>query len=230
MLIGGSNNTLLRYGDRPPPETAQSPTDLITYIDRKEFDHLDPLTAPIRQKLVTISGQLEVIADQKARTEDQRDNLARWVLQQERLTFRDFMADCRGVQDAADDIARDGFTAADPDAVTLACLDGWKAQQAGQTQNWWQTIAQQVPPGIVLLFLLATLAALYRYNMRLSSFHHARADALELYADGLVAKGDVDGLTKLALALASDTVPFGKVNVGFGAGNISLERQPGKDS
>ena len=136
-----------------------------------------------------------------------------------RVSFETYLTRCRGGVATTDDTFAE---------LTKTCMESWRAERTQDNSNWWQTLAQQVPPGILLLFLLATLAALYRYNMRLSGFHHSRADALELYADGLIAKGDVEGLTKLALALASDAVAFGKVNVGFGAGNISLERQAGK--
>ena len=42
----------------------------------------------------------------------------------------------------------------------------------------WARYADQIPGGILLLFLLATLGALYRYNILIAAFYHARADAL----------------------------------------------------
>ena len=138
-----------------------------------------------------------------------------------RLAFDTYLTRCRGgVKNDAANFAE----------LTKTCMESWRAEQAQATSNWWQTLATQVPPGILLLFLLATLAALYRYNMRLAGFHHSRADALELVTEGIIQRGDAEALAKLALALASDTLAFGKVNVGFGAGNISLERQAAKDS
>ncbi|MEM6305108.1 MAG: hypothetical protein AAF744_10315, partial [Pseudomonadota bacterium] len=85
----------------------------------------------------------------------------------------------------------------------------WQAQRASEEQQWWQSIAQQVPPGVLLLFLLATLGGLYRYNMRMVGFHNSRADALEF----LAITGDKDTaerFDKIATALAADKVEFGK--------------------
>lgn len=111
-----------------------------------------------------------------------------------RAAFSAFMEACRA-------------GAAEPDdaALTTACLNAYSASETEARQDWWQTLAEQVPPGILLLFLLATLAGLYRYNVRLAGFHNGRADALEL----LVAQVDKDLLTPVADALAADKVEFG---------------------
>ena len=101
--------------------------------------------------------------------------------------------------------------AGDPDKVTLACTEAWRAELAREQQTWWQTVAVQVPPGVLLLFLLATLGGLYRYNMRLAGFHHSRADALELMIEGR-SSAEIEDLATLADALAADKVEFGKAN------------------
>lgn len=112
--------------------------------------------------------------------------------------------------------------------INQACLNSWTESNRINAQNWWQTLGAQVPPGILLLFLLGTLAALYRYNMRLAGFHHSRADILVLYSAGFVSERDMDALVKLAETLAADNVSFGKMQVGFGTGSIGIERSASK--
>ena len=76
-----------------------------------------------------------------------------------------------------------------------------------------------LPPGILLLFLLATLGGLYRYNLRLAGFHSSRADLLELVIlgqvnlDGAAAGEGAHPFPQLADALAADKVQFGKANM-----------------
>ncbi|MEO9898567.1 MAG: hypothetical protein ABJD13_08270 [Paracoccaceae bacterium] len=111
--------------------------------------------------------------------------------------FQDFMATCRGKQNDADG------------SISKACVEGWQAQLNADRQNWWQTLAVQVPPGVLLLFLLATLGALYRYSLRMAGFYHSRADALELVQSGLDTYTQT-ALTALATDLAADKVVFGK--------------------
>ena len=126
------------------------------------------------------------------------------------------MTICRGTTVSA--ISPDAATPPSPqpdpiaeDQMTLACLSGWNDQRQSETQSWWQTIAVQVPPGILLLFLLSTLAALYRYNLRLAGFHHSRADALELMAMGKT-KEEIEQLKNIAEVLAADKVMFGRTD------------------
>lgn len=99
--------------------------------------------------------------------------------------------------------------AAEPEGagLTTACLDAYAAGQETAQGQWWNTLAEKVPPGILILFLLATLSGLYRYNVRLAGFHNSRADALELMVAGV----DKDLLAPVADALAADKVEFGAV-------------------
>ena len=84
-------------------------------------------------------------------------------------------------------------------------------QEAEQDQRTpIQRLADNAPPAILLLFLLATLSALYRYNIRLAGFHDARADALVLaVSDQHV---DMRKLGNFVDALAADKVEFGRTN------------------
>ena len=134
------------------------------------------------------------------------------LLKRQRESFAGFMATCRGVTDWSDPPQPRGVTGADPDAVTLACLQGWQTQTSADTDTWWATIAAQVPPGVLLLFLLATFGGLYRYNLRLAVFHNSRADALELLAAQQSDGGPPD-LAALSEALAADKVEFSKASL-----------------
>ena len=71
-------------------------------------------------------------------------------------------------------------------------------------ENWWIYIADRVPAGILILFLLATLGSLYRYNTRIAGFYYARADALELTTLD-VEESRFDDLSN---TLAADRVDF----------------------
>lgn len=103
-----------------------------------------------------------------------------------------------------------------PDPMTLACLQAWQAEQDAERETWWTTLATSVPPGILLLFLLATLGGLYRYNLRLAGFHNGRADVLELMLmrPEMFTPRDKEPmpLSQIADALAADKVEFGKGN------------------
>ncbi|MEM0947590.1 MAG: hypothetical protein AAGK37_09310 [Pseudomonadota bacterium] len=153
------------------------------------------------------AGLLEVRAETEARM-SRLDELPFALLAQEdlRLGFSAYMEVCRSVESADD-----------PASLTETCLTGWQAEQQAEDANWWQTLARQVPPGILLLFLLATLGGLYRYNMRMAGFHHSRADLLELIsmgreADAKFTKEELAQAVQLADSLAADKVEFGKGN------------------
>lgn len=57
-----------------------------------------------------------------------------------------------------------------------------KVVERRDSQNWWQLIAEVLPPAILFIFLLVMLGRIYRYNLRMAGFYHARADALFLYS------------------------------------------------
>ena len=71
-------------------------------------------------------------------------------------------------------------------------------------EQWYKTLLERLPGAILLLFLLATLGGLYRYNLRMTGFYHARADALELLGLHL----DRDQFDALATTLAAEKVEF----------------------
>lgn len=87
----------------------------------------------------------------------------------------------------------------------------WQKRQAAQRDSWWQRLALQVPLGVLLLFLLATLGALYRYSLRMAGFYHGGADALELLQAGLDDQQQ-RAMSALASDLAADKVEFGKAS------------------
>lgn len=90
-----------------------------------------------------------------------------------------------------------------------SCLKTFETILAQESGDWWEAVARNAPPGILLLFLLSTMGGLYRYNLRVSGFYHARADLLELIgADGDLPK-DVSAADLMSI-LASEKVEFGK--------------------
>ncbi len=227
LLFYGSNGTLLRFGDF----LARAVTDQHAEVERdvvgKFAGDADPADGDLEffRKVETITAVAATVGGQaipvaQRRAEAVRD-LARFyafpyslVWDRERDDFAEFLADCRGGHRAASNSAEDADEQAAPnpysESLTKACLEGWNARQAALAQTWWQSIAAQLPPGILLLFLLATLGGLYSYNLRLAGFHHIRADALELLAEA--GAYDAETLTQVADALAADKVEFGKGN------------------
>lgn len=173
------------------------------FLDDELPPHLQalPSIANIRRSLSNLEARRDVLEILEADTQKQLSRLkdAPALLKREeaRETFAGFLALCRGEDMAAE--------------LTMACLQGWQAQLAAERDNWWQALAVQVPPGVLLLFLLATLGVLYRYSLRMAGFYHSRADALELLQMGIDEQSQKT-ISALATDIAADKVEFGKGN------------------
>lgn len=90
--------------------------------------------------------------------------------------------------------------------VEVQDKDGKVTSRTREKPDALTALAQNAPPGILLLFLLATLSGLYRYTIKLAGFHHGRADALEL----IVAEEAPDAarFQSYAATLGADGVEF----------------------
>jgi photosystem II stability/assembly factor-like uncharacterized protein len=207
VIVTGGLGTILRLSGDMSGEFRKRAADLPPggAGDPRLSDLVDGLDPAIREADAVAAevGALGRITAERVSVEAQlrlaQDNLAKWTSGEaadevRRAAFATFMEDCR--KGAAE--PRDA-------ALTTACLDAYAANQAAAERKWWESLAEKVPPGILLLFLLATLSGLYRYNVRLAGFHDGRADALEL----MVAKVDKDLLIVVSDALAADKVEFG---------------------
>ena len=230
VLLVGKRGELFRYSTRigkafadlqPTKDSGADDTAL-----KKLIDHLPPyllnsaLLTPFRTELAVFEAKRDTYSGIRTAAENDQTSLSiakskLLILDTARQDFGAFMATCRnGILPGT--AAKDDKTGPSPEPLTLACIEGWKAEQASEQQSWWGTLAEQVPQGVLLLFLLATLGGLYRYNLRLAAFHHSRADALELLsigreaeaAKGALSPEEVDALGKIANALAADKVPF----------------------
>ena len=134
------------------------------------------------------------------------------------MEFQAFLNACRGP--------------APTEALTTGCLTAWQTEQASGQRSWWETLADQLPPGILLLFLLATLGSLYRYNVRLAGFHQSRADFLTLMTHGrdddqlrdILAVTQTDAQNLVTLVLAADKVEMGAIKAKLGTAEIELAR------
>ncbi len=135
------------------------------------------------------------------------------------MDFEAFLSACRG-------------TATPPDKdLTTACLTAWQTQQSGG-ETWWKALVDQVPPGILLLFLLATSGGLYRYNVRLAGFHDSRADALQLLSQGrteaqlkdILATTPGEAVNLASIFLAADKVEMGTIKAKLGQAEIELAK------
>lgn len=206
VVAAGDGGAILRVSDRLANELAAlqlAPGDagddsLFNWIVNPE------LAQPFRAfpTIVTSRDQMQDIKNRRAGVDEPLALATRKLAaikigsesrEEQQAAFAAFMKGCR-----------EGATAADAGALTSDCTAAYAASQADATRNWWSLLAERVPPGILLLFLLATLSALYRYNIRLAGFHHGRADALELLDVGIT----VADLTPISDALAADKVPF----------------------
>ncbi|MEO1680062.1 MAG: hypothetical protein AAFU80_18100 [Pseudomonadota bacterium] len=220
--------TLDLTGDRDVAGAQATDQRLLDFMDEDLPPHIsrDPSVSDLRRRLDSIIGQRIEVAASLARISKSLADIPTGVfrLNQQRETFAAFMRICRGLEppsaaegqgqtdasDPSEAIPRADGMAMDPDAVTLACVQAWQTEQQAEAGAWWRTLAAQVPPGILLLFLLATLGGLYRYNLRFAGFHHSRADVLEMMREA----GGMDAATlaRLSDTLAADKVEFGRAN------------------
>lgn len=97
------------------------------------------------------------------------------------------------------------------------CSSTFLELQGLENDTIWEIFAGKAPQAVLLLFLLATLSNLYRYNLRISGFHASRADVLEILAihsdnEGSPNISNLENIAKLADALGADKVEFGKSN------------------
>ena len=89
--------------------------------------------------------------------------------------------------------------------LIAACTEAFSAAVAKDTTaNWYRYLANRITPAALLLFLMFTLGAGHRYNLRIAGFYHARADALELMGEDQSA----DTFDALTQTLAADKVEF----------------------
>lgn len=205
LIAPGEEGMLLRISSgariRPVPEDlpagGEGDAELAAFADAldPEVRAAEPVAEALRviDRIASRRSAVDAgLIRAQERLEAWRSGAARPEI--ERRAFAAFMEACRA-------------GAAEPEgaALTIACLDAYAASEADTQRQWWQTVAEQAPQGILFLFLLATLSGLYRYNLRLAGFHNGRADALEL----MVAQVDKDLLTPVADALAADKVEFG---------------------
>lgn len=160
----------------------------------KEVQRHDGVSS-VDKDLNEIIGQRLRVDGSRAAAVSALTELASGELTQERRqqAFVSFMESCRETVEASTE-------------VTVACANTYAALQTDQSVTWWAALAEQVPPGILLLFLLATLGGLYRYNLRLAGFHHSRADALEILTEHV----NHGALGEISDALAADKVEFGR--------------------
>ena len=85
--------------------------------------------------------------------------------------------------------------------------DFLESQKSSSTSLLITTLATRVGALLILIFLVQILINLYRYNIRLSTYFDARADAIEMY----LSKGfEHLSLTELMTVLSPDNLDFGK--------------------
>jgi hypothetical protein len=229
----GNDGTFLKMTDMLAKEAALLPSDFHSesVAEVTEFfeqtlpphirDH-EPIRAlHDRLRLVASqrSGYEQIEVETKAELAALRESPLQYLRERDSLDFTSFLNDCRGGAAATADI-------------TTACLTAWQTEQAGDRRIWWETLVDQVPPGILLLLLLATLGGLYRYNLRLAGFHESRADTLQLLAQGrdaaqlrdILAANPGDAVNLATLFLGADKVEMGTIKAKLGQAEIELAK------
>lgn len=160
-----------------------------------------PLHARIAGLTQERAERERALAAARQRMEELRLGTASTVTR--RNDYLDFMKHCVGVGEG--------------DTLT-SCQAAYEFTETLAIPDVWELVAERLPQAVLLLFLLATLSPLYRYNMRMAGFHHARADVVEMMALRRAETGkalspeDLAEFLKLADVLAADKVEFGKAN------------------
>ena len=111
-----------------------------------------------------------------------------------------FLGDCIGKIESPDKIE-----ARNKDLIA-ACTEAFIAAVAKDKDAtvFYRYLVARIQTAVLLVFLLVTLVSIYRYNIRISGFYHARADALELM-DEAFSQDRFDGLSA---TLAADKLEF----------------------
>jgi hypothetical protein len=180
---------------------------------------------PIRD----LRDQLRLVAAERAgldrietRTKDELGRLLanplQYLRERKALDFDAFLRTCRPEAASSE--------------ITTACLTAWQTEQAQAQRSWWEALTDQLPPGILLLFLLATLGGLYRYNVRLAGFHESRADFLTLLSYGrseaelrdILASNQGEAVNLATMVLAADKVEMGAIKARLGQAEIELAK------
>jgi hypothetical protein len=164
------------------------------------------------------TGLVRIEADRKRARDSLTENPLQTLREQKALEFKDFLEACR--------------TTSTSDQITTACLAAWSSEQSMAQRPWWQVLSDQLPPGILLLFLLANLGGLYRYNLRLAGFYESRADFLTLIAHGrtdkelrdILASTQGEAVNLATMVLAADNVEMGAIKAKLGQAEIELAK------
>lgn len=165
-IVGSIGTVLTRLPHLAEP--VSSATDMGSL--RAAIDAL-PAGAPVKadSALRVIEGRREVLDAQLAARKAE--------LAETRLGL-DPSNDDRRIGLLADALSR--CVGSDTTAELVAACAAALADAQDGADSWWRYLIERLPGTILILFLLATLGALYRYNLRMAAFYSARADALDL--------------------------------------------------
>ncbi len=234
LIAFGHKGTVVLIDDRYKQKLATENIDAGYLGDAKMRELIDELPdhvadsfkVPTQINKIDTAAPIEERLAQEAqlkRAQAAADQIASggFSLEQRRDDFASFLKVCREGAASTEKSnfekveATDGATTKETSErtnvdVTTACSDAYIALRQAETQNAWQILSQRAPQAILLLFLLATLGGLYRYNVRLAGFYHARADALELVQND--DEWTPETLANLGQTLGADKVEFGKSN------------------
>ena len=211
-----------------PLQGSEGDRALAQFLDNELAEHIRDW-GPVQEVRTALDGiinrrsalHLLHLRTQERLRELRHSPFHQWRREQFQLDLHAFLATCRG---------QDEFGA----EITQACLAAWQEQQA-TGENWWRVLAERVPPGILLLFLLATTGSLYRYNLRLAGFHNSRADALELLAHGrsreelrdILAETPGEAINLATVFLGADKVEMGAIRAKLGQAEVELAKSIG---
>ena len=191
VIVGSKGSIFARAPSADSIKSSASEADLIgavaqlgPYRDRRIWI----------ERLQRLQSQRTAIETEEAAIRQEKEAAEKGLLTQgQRLTeMREFLAGCLTQRDARS-----------AEAIS-ACREAYLAATKNTSLEFYANLANRIAPAALVLFLLVTLGGAYRYNMRLATFLHARADALE--AAGL--NVDKSRMESLTVSFSADGMQF----------------------
>ncbi|MEM9099495.1 MAG: WD40 repeat domain-containing protein [Pseudomonadota bacterium] len=203
---------------------ASAPADpeaLRQFLDDLRKQHPNYRENPVHtQRLAALNNAYtNVAADLKDATDKIAEADTGVLSRREQLReFREFLAECRAAPVLAEENEDDDKgpeerpegedttpMAASGSEEVKACAEAYTSAIVDvRSKKWWELLAETAPQALLLVFLLATLGGLYRYNLKMAGFYYARADALAINREPVMPRR----FEELATTLAADKVDF----------------------
>ncbi|MEM1275334.1 MAG: hypothetical protein AAGH74_02330 [Pseudomonadota bacterium] len=208
IAVGSGGTIMAPLPDLGVEAAAQvDPAALRQYLDDLRKQHPDYRENPVHtQRLAALNNAyITVAADLKDATDKIAEADTGVLSRKEQLReFREFLAECRAAPARPKGKDTTPMAASGSEEVK-ACAEAYTSAIVDvRSKKWWELLAETAPQALLLVFLLATLGGLYRYNLKMAGFYYARADALAINREPVMPRR----FEELATTLAADKVDF----------------------